>query len=558
MESSAETLSCDVVVVGAGPTGMSAAALLAARGLSVAVLEQRLGTSDEPKAISLDDESLRIYQQAGIAEDVLGVIVPGTGTRYYGADNQPLFQAKAPVPYRLGYPFKNPFAQPDLERVLAAVLTRSENVSLRFGIKVIAVEQDEDGARVTATGADGPLRVNARFVLAADGGRSTVRELLGIDMTGRSYRDVWLVADTLEDPHTERYGMHHGDPVRPHVIVPGLNGRCRYEFLLFPGEGEAGQAPDFELIQRLVAPYRSITPEQVERAVNYKFNAVNADRWREGRVFLLGDAAHMMPPFAGQGLNSGVRDAGNLAWKIAEVVHGKAADAVLDSYESERKPHAQATIGLSVRLGSVVMTTSARAAAHRDAAARSALATTEGRAFFEEMRYRPLARYRTGLVLENSPGGDGAADLVGSALGQPLVFDTGSRRPLRLDQALGDGWSILGIDVAPDDWDRVRTLSALTEASRWQVPLTDSVPRPVETTGVLVDLDGGLYREFEPFRGRFILLRPDRFIAAAWRPEDSAAVTSAITAWRTAVPSGYRPAPEPQLIPDTTAPLPHP
>jgi 3-(3-hydroxy-phenyl)propionate hydroxylase len=548
MESSADTLSCDVVVVGAGPTGMSAAALLAARGLRVFVLEQRLGTSEEPKAISLDDESLRIYQQAGIAADVLGIIVPGTGTCYYDSNNEPLFQAKSAVPYRLGYPFKNPFAQPDLERVLAATLARSENASLRFGIKVIAVDQDEDGVRVLAVGADGPLTVNARFVLGADGGRSTVRELLGISMTGRSYRDVWLVVDTLNDPHTERYGMHHGDPVRPHVIVPGLNGRCRYEFLLFPGEGEAGETPDFELIQRLVAPYRSIEPHQVERVVNYKFNALNADKWRSGRVFLLGDAAHMMPPFAGQGLNSGIRDAGNLAWKIAEVVHGKASDEVLDSYESERKPHAQATIGLSVRLGSVVMTTSARAAAHRDAAARSALATVDGRAFFEEMRYRPLARYRTGLVVGSSEPG-AATDLIGTAPGQPLVFDTGSRRPLRLDDALGDGWSILGIDVEPADWDRVQTLSQLTESGRWQVPLSDSLPRPVDTAGVLVDLDGGLYREFEPFRGCFVLLRPDRFIASTWRPEDSAAVTSAVTPWRAAVLSGFRPAPEPQLIP---------
>jgi 3-(3-hydroxy-phenyl)propionate hydroxylase len=548
MESSAEMLSCDVVVVGAGPTGMSAAALLAARGLSVVVLEQRLSTSNEPKAISLDDESLRIYQQAGIAGDVLGVIVPGTGTRYYGAHNEPLFQAKAAVPYRLGYPFKNPFAQPDLERVLAAALVRSENVALRFGVKVMTVEQDEAGARVSATGPGGALTVNARFVLAADGGRSTVRELLGINMTGRSYRDVWLVADTLEDPHTERYGMHHGDPVRPHVIVPGLNGRCRYEFLLFPGEGEAGQTPDFELIQRLVAPYRSITPEQVERVVNYKFNAVNADRWREGHIFLLGDAAHMMPPFAGQGLNSGIRDAGNLAWKIAEVIHGKAPDAVLDSYESERKPHAQATIGLSVRLGSVVMTTSTRAAAHRDAAARSALATVDGRAFFEEMRYRPLARYRTGLVVGSSEPG-AVTDLIGTAPGQPLAFDTGSRLPLRLDNALGDGWSILGIDIEPADWGQVQTLSQLTEASRWQVPLSDSLPCPVDAAGVLVDLDGGMYREFEPFRGCFVLLRPDRFIAAAWRPEDSSAVTSAVTAWRTAVPARVNPTREPQLIP---------
>jgi len=415
-------------------------------------------------------------------------------------------------------------------------------------MKVIALEQDEIGASVTALGVDGPLTVNARFVLGADGGRSTVREIVGITMSGRSYQDVWLVVDTLEDPHTERYGMHHGDPARPHVIVPGLNGRCRYEFLLFPGEGEAGQTPDFGLIQRLVAPYRSIKPEQVERVVNYKFNALNADTWRSGRVFLLGDAAHMMPPFAGQGLNSGIRDAGNLAWKIAEVVHGKATDEVLDSYESERKPHAQATIELSVRLGSVAMTASARAATHRDAAARTALATVDGRAFFEEMRYRPLACYKTGLVV-GSPELEGVGEVIGTALGQPLAFDIDSRRTLRLDDALGDGWSIFGIDVEPASWNSARALAQLTEASLWQVPLFDELPRRVDDTGILLDLDGGLYHEFEPFHGCFVLLRPDRFVAAAWRPDDTAAVTLAVASWRTMAPVRSRRAPASLLIP---------
>ena len=508
--------STDAVVVGAGPVGMTAAALLAARGIRVTVLEMRSGTSDEPKAISIDDEALRTYQQAGIDKEISGIIVPGTGTRYYDADNHPVFQARGAVPFRLGHPFKNPFAQPDLEKVLAGGLIGHELVTLEYSTKVTHVEQDEEFAYVTTEGPHGSETIAARYVLGADGGRSVVRELVMDNaMTGRSYPDVWLVADTLEDPHTERYGMHHGDPTRPHVIVPGLDGRCRYEFRLFDGEGQPGDDPEFELIRKLVAPYRDIEPHQVERAINYRFNAVNADRYREGRFFVLGDAAHMMPPFAGQGLNSGIRDAANLTWKVAEVIKGKAPDSILDSYEPERKPHAGAIIAQSVRLGSVVMTTSDRVARKRDQIIRRSLATDDGRAFFEEMRYRPIARFVSDLtVTENA----------GLAIGQPLVFDTTSRATARMDHVVGNGWVLFGVDVAPEDWARANELAERFGASRWHIPFDDVQPREADVDGLLIDLDGSLYREFEGYRGNFVLLRPDRFTSAVFAPSELPAV----------------------------------
>lgn len=514
----------EVLVVGAGPTGMTAAALLAAHGVRVTVLEAREGTSEEPKAISIDDEALRTYQQAGIIRQIVDVIVPGTGTRYYDAAGEPVFQARAAVPYRLGHPFKNPFAQPDLERALADALHANELVDLRYRRSVATLEQDGDGVTVMAEAPDGPERYRARFVLGADGGRSIVREDHGFGMTGRSYPEVWLVADTLEDHRVERYGMHHGDPARPHVIVPGQNGRCRYEFRLFEGEGAPGEEPDFELIRRLVAPYRELEPHQVERAVNYRFNAVNADRYRQGRLFVLGDAAHMMPPFAGQGLNSGIRDAANLSWKLAEVLQGRAPDALLDTYEPERKPHAGAIIAQSVRLGRIVMTVSPRVAEHRDRLVREALATPEGRAFYEEMRYRPVARHDSALTLT-----DGA----GVVVGQPLVFVAETHETLRLDDAIGAGWALVGVDVDAAAWADASPLAARFGATTWHVPLDDLQPRVPAGVGSLVDLDGGLYREFEPYRGRFVLIRPDRFTAAVWAPDATADVAHAADALRT-------------------------
>jgi 3-(3-hydroxy-phenyl)propionate hydroxylase len=521
---SAATRAVDVAICGAGPVGLTAAALLARRGLSVAVLEQHESTSDEPKAISIDDEALRVYQDAGIIDSVLSVVVPGTGTRYYDRNGVALFHARGSWPFRLGYPFKNPFAQPDLERVLVEALRALPNVELRFATEVIAIDQTEDHVTVQAAHNGERQAVEAQYIFGCDGGRSAIRQLQGVTMTGRSHRDVWLVVDTTGDTHTERYAMHHGDPRRPHVIVPGLNGKCRYEFRLFDGEGEPGTAPSFELIHRLLTPYRPVSREQVVRAVNYRFNALVADQWMIGRSFLLGDAAHMMPPFAGQGLNSGIRDAANLAWKVADVLQARLAPMVLDSYERERRPHATETVRLSEQLGEVVMTTSERLADRRDMLVRLAVRNSEGRDYLEHMRYRPAQHYTDGLVI----GGD-QPSLVGVPIGQPLVFDTHSHRLSRLDDILGSGWTIVGVDMSDDDWTGLEEVIHTFAAATVVVVTGEVLPR--SEYRVLIDVDGALKREFDSYTGRFVLLRPDRFVAAAWPPPASADTVPELLRW---------------------------
>ncbi|MFT4231350.1 MAG: FAD-dependent oxidoreductase [Leucobacter sp.] len=504
----------DVLVVGAGPVGMTAAILLASHGLRVTVIEKNSTTADDPKAISLDDESLRTYQRAGIVDRVLPVIVPGTGTTYYDADDLPLFHGGAPLPNRFGFPFKNPFAQPDLERVLRTALEEHPLIDLRFATELVGLEQEEDRVTAVARSTHGDEVLTAAFLLGADGGRSTVRSLLDVKMVGRSHDDVWLVVDCLEDEHAERYGMHHGDPHRPHVVVPGLHGRCRYEFLLHAGECEVTSSPPFELIERLLVPHRSIRPEQVERAVTYRFHGLNAADWRIGRAFLLGDAAHMMPPFAGQGLNSGIRDAANLTWKIATVIRGWAGDTLLDSYEAERRPHAEAVIRSSERLGRVVMTVNDRLARFRDRKVREAMATPEGREFFEGMRYRPSTRVEQGLVID--PAGH---PLIGTAIAQPSVFDFGSRRRVLFDELLGTGWAVIGVGLGADaDWAGIARACEDLAPSLVDVPLDDTVFDREAPVRVAIDLDTRLYAELESARGSLVVLRPDRLVAAVVAP----------------------------------------
>ncbi len=505
----------DVVVVGAGPVGMTAAALLAARGVRVVVLERNAATSDEPKAISLDDEALRVYQSAGLVQRILGVITPGIGTRYYDAQGNAILQARSPHPYRFGYPFKNPFAQPDLERELFDHLLGHPGVRVFMQSEVTDMAQDTHGVGVCYTRPDGSTdTVRATYVLGCDGGRSVVRASCAVEMTGRSHGEPWLVVDVLEDGHDERYGMHHGDPSRPHVIVPGRDGRCRYEFLLHAGEAEGGHgdAPEFALVQRLLAPYRSIAPAQIERAVIYHFHSLIAERWRVGRFFLLGDAAHMMPPFAGQGLNTGIRDAANLCWKLADVLAGRLDESALETYEQERRPHANATVRLAERLGRIVMTTNPRWAARRDAYFAATLRDPATRAFYEEMRYRPPHRYTAGLLHPGTPDGPP----VGVMIGQPAVFDTVSSSITLLDNTLGTGWALLGVGVTASELNAAAEPLDALSPTLVRVAVDNRLPAgPVR---LLVDVDGRLDHEFADYRGRVVLLRPDRFIAASWLP----------------------------------------
>ena len=505
-----------VLIVGAGPVGLTTANLLVSRDVPVLLVERNATTSDEAKAISLDDESLRTFDSIGLADRVLDIVVPGTGTRYFDRKGRLLFHAGGPWPARLGYPIKNQFAQPELESMLLGALGDHPRADIRFGTKLVSLAHEAGQVIACLRSDETNAQVAVSWVLGCDGGRSTVRELTGITMTGVSHEEPWLVVDTTGDTHDQRYGMHHGNPARPTVIVAGRGGRCRYEFLLQPGEGTARSTPDFALITRLLAPYRDITLEQVERATIYTFNSVVADQWRRGRCLLLGDAAHMMPPFAGQGLNSGVRDAANLAWKIAEVWHGRAGEQLLDTYESERRSHAAAMVRFSARLGTVVMTTSKNRARVRDLLVRALLRTARGRRYLTEMRFRPPARHTAGLVL---PGGEG---LTGTQLPAFQVLVPPGLRSVPVDGVLRQGLSVLGIDVPRESWQRIEDLLRPWAPRRIDVAVGHRLP--AQALGGLVDVavaaDRSIDGELAAVRGRFLLVKPDRYIAAVFDAAD--------------------------------------
>lgn len=521
-----------MLVVGAGPVGLTFANLLVARGVSVLIVERNPCTSNEAKAISLDAESLRTYQTAGLAAQIEQIVVPGTGTRYYDRHDKVLFQARGGRPYQLGYAFKNQFAQPELEGVLAEDLA-GRGADVRFSTELVGLVDHADGVtaqlRHLSTGA--VVEAEVSWVAGCDGGRSTVRQLLDIEMSGRSHEQTWLVVDTLGDHHRERYGMHHGNPSRPSVIVPGRDGRCRYEFRLRDGEGVPGEPSSAEFIAELLAPCRTISEDQIERSVVYRFHGIVANQWRSGRCFILGDAAHMMPPFAGQGLNSGVRDAANLVWKLAMVWHGELAAVVLDTYELERRAHAKATVEFSELLGRVVMTTSRWRALLRDLVVRATLLTSAGRGYLRDMRYRPKAVHSEGVV---SSAGRAGQRLVGSLLPQPLVLPGPRLCPERLDDALGSGLALLGVDVEPHEWNEVAAVAArykLPPMREIDVVLEDLLPTSGTQRAAIVDADGTLEDLLAGVRGRFVLVKPDRYVAAVFAADEAATVAADLSRW---------------------------
>ncbi|MBK6740755.1 MAG: bifunctional 3-(3-hydroxy-phenyl)propionate/3-hydroxycinnamic acid hydroxylase [Haliea sp.] len=438
-------LATSVVICGAGPVGLTLAHLLALEGIATIVLDKLDSTVAEPRAIALDGESLRTLQKLGLVDGFTGELLSGLIADYVNGKGEHLFKIGRPGFRPFGYETINSFDQPKLDRYLAEQLAHRPGVELRFRHLLTGVEQDAAGVRVYATSADdGELEIRADFLIGCDGGRSTVRSLLNIGMTGASNPQPWLVIDTkdayLDGQMDCRFFC---DPSRPGMTIRKRHGERRWEWMLMPGEDRAYLLDD-ETIRALIAPYTDVEQVTVYRKQVYDFHAIIAERWRDGRVFLAGDAAHMTPPFAGQGLNSGIRDVTNLSWKLALVLRGQADIALLESYEQDRRDHAWELIETALALGNQIQPIDAAQAAERDA-------------FFAELQKDPAAlqaieddiarstldrRVHASLVID----GEQSA-VAGKLLLQPALA-SGRTRDL-LDHHLGDGFAILGFNCDP-------------------------------------------------------------------------------------------------------------
>ena len=356
----------DVVVIGCGLTGAAVANLLGQRNLRTLVLERDAEVYYSPRAIVLDDEVLRILQAMDFGERLGDLTAPLENARYVNGAGRVLFDI--PLTEQVttsGHPFVSAFYQPELEMVLRAKLENYPTVTMRLRQEVLGIVQDAEAVELTVRDVASQLTwtVQARYVLGCDGARSFTRKTLVIPLEDLHQDAAWLVVDAqvnAPDPFPMwNYQVCH--PARPTTFVHGKGAHLRWEFKLHRDEiPEEVARPERlrDLIQR--APTVGIDPDliTIQRSAIYTFHATIAERWQQGRVFLLGDAAHQMPPFLGQGACAGLRDAINLVWKLQLVIEGRAAASVLATYAIERRPHVRAIIKRVIAFGSIIQTTS--------------------------------------------------------------------------------------------------------------------------------------------------------------------------------------------------------
>lgn len=515
-----------VVIVGAGPVGLTLANILGLQGVRTLVVDERDTLIDYPRGVGLDDEALRTFQSIGLVHEILPHTVPNQILRFFDAKRR-LLAEMAPPDARFGWPKRNGFVQPLVDAELLRGLDRFDHVEVRWGHRMETCEELADGVTVQLSGG---ATVKAQYVVGCDGGRSATRHLMGVSFDGTTSPTRWLVVDIANDPLGHPNSEVGADPERPYASISIAHGIRRFEFMIHADEtDEKAEDPAFiqKMLGRLV-PH----PERVDviRHRLYTHQSRIAGSFRSGRLLLAGDAAHLMPVWQGQGYNSGIRDAANLGWKLAAVVNGQADDALLDTYDVERRKHARAMIDLSTMVGRVISPTNRRVAALRDKVIRGASVVPTLKRYVLEMRFKPMPRYEQGAVYHAEPRSETSP--AGTLFVQPRV-DTRDRQDVLLDDVLGAGFAVLCWNnnpralLADDAFDRWKALGARFIEAR---PLTQLHWTGHDDPDVVVvgDRSGGVKSWFDAHAESVLFLRPDRCIAGACiaqrAPETSAAL----------------------------------
>lgn len=500
----------DVIIVGNGPIGATLSVLLAQRGRRVTVLERRPRPYRLPRATSFDGETARLLAATGIGPDLGAITVPANGYQWQTAAGDVLLDIAFTTAGPYGWPDANTMHQPALEELIAARAAALPGITVLRGHEVVGIADGtvdgETGVTVTATTDEDATRVlSARWVVGCDGANSFVRDQLDVSVTDLGFSYEWLLCDVAlrEQREFVPTNVQVCDPARPTTLVGSGPGRRRWEFMRLPGESTAELNKD-ETAWRLLEPF-GVTPDTATllRSTTYIFQARWADQWRAGHVLLAGDAAHLMPPFAGQGMCSGIRDVVNLAWKLDLALRGVADESLVDSYPEERRTQAKEAILSSVQLGRVICVTDPAAAADRDA---TVLANRRGK---PPTRPEPAKPLTCGLLWPR-PGADAPQAPAGEVVPQGRVRRAG--RTGLFDDVVGRGFTLLTTDDPAAVLDDER-LSFLTELDAHVVRLAP--PGAPDDEHAVVDVDD----VYGPYLARFgatcLLVRPDYHVFGA-------------------------------------------
>ncbi|MGB0634895.1 MAG: bifunctional 3-(3-hydroxy-phenyl)propionate/3-hydroxycinnamic acid hydroxylase [Paracoccaceae bacterium] len=502
----------DVLIVGAGPTGLLLANLLGTMGIETVIVDRNESTVTEPRAVSIDDESMRALQSAGLSNEVLKIVTRGYGSIYKGPNGKAFSEVK-PTSKEFGFDKRNAFEQPKLEALLRRGLDRFNSVTPFFRTTLTGFKRKSGNVSVFLKPEEGEEYViDTKYMIGCDGGQSKVRKDLEINMLGSTFKEPWLIVDLKT---TKNKGFHTEvlcDPKRSCISLPGPDGIRRYEFKLHKHEREEDVIKE-DYVRKLLASVGPDKNEKFRRVKVYTFHARLAETWRKGRVFLAGDAAHLTPPFAGQGMNSGLRDSHNLAWKIFEALRKKNIPTrFLDSYEDERKPHAQAMIDLALRMGKIMMPTSKLNGALVRQAFKTLSIYPPARDYIVQMRYKPKPRFRKGLVWPDLC----KPSIVGQMFPQPIV-ETISRERTHLDNLLDNKLVVLIFSEKPEQAISVSDYQKLRDGDLLVVGLTPEWINPGNGCWPIVrDVNGILSNKpFNRYLERALLLRRDRYVGAS-------------------------------------------
>ena len=511
----------DVLIIGAGPVGLLLANLLGQQGVNVLLVEQSETLIDYPRAVGIDDEALRAMQTAGLVDEVLPHTIPDQKIYMVNGDRQILSEVN-PTTREFGWPRRNGFVQPLVDRVLLDGLKRFPSTAVRFSTEV--VDLLEDGEGVVATTERGE-KLRARYVVAAEGGASRTRKQLGISFDGETRPSDGIVIDVANDPIGTPHAVFGGDPKRSYASIALPHGIRRWEFTLFESEDPSLVEND-DYIHALLAPHvPDPTKLEIIRRRVYRHHARVAGQFKVGSIFLAGDAAHVMPVVGGQGWNSGIRDAFNLAWKLGAVINGACGDALLETYEMERMGHVKQMVAVSLGMAKEMTDHDPAKAAERDRIA--ANRTPEEREAQKRQAFKPQPKFDKGVVVHTPlpsfktvPARD-VPSMAGAIFPQPRVTNAEGVEML-LDDATGQGWRVLMWNNNPMAFISAERCAALAHL---RVRLVQVVPKaqlpwarrhaPAGVT-VIGDLGGepSLQAWFDARPVGAVVVRPDHVVAA--------------------------------------------
>lgn len=497
----------DVAIVGLGPVGVTLSALLAARGVRVLAVDAAADIFNLPRAIGLDQEVMRAFQEFGVADSLAEATSPYRPTEYRTADGEVIrrFESQEP-PFPLAWPPYLTFLQPELERILRNHISASGNVDMQLATEVQGLAESDAGLSLTLRDkASGEARIETvRFVVGCDGGNSFVRTHLGIRFEDLVFDEPWIVVDMLLDADVPlpQVNVQYCDPARPHTFVVGPDNLRRWEFMLLPGEDPVAMSGE-ESVWALLSPWLKRGEARLWRAAAYRFHALVAERWRQGNVFLAGDACHMTPPFLAQGMVQGIKDAVNLSWKLATVLKG-APDGLLDTYEAERRPLVREVIAITKGLGAIICERNPTAAEERNRRMRTDMISGAGVSLRQDL-FPPI---RPGPLCQPQTGTESAA---GRPAPQPeIVFGDGTLR--RLDDLTGQGFYLLALPGFEPDEGTTARLSSLGIAIYHIVAAGER--------GTFIERHDTFRRWMEKHNAQAILVRPDRMVFAGVNSTD--------------------------------------